>query len=47
MGGECDYFTFRTFKLCYVSVLSVQKHLKILQKILVVLINYLQTYEKM
>ena len=30
-GAECENFTFRTFKFRYVSVLSVQKHLKNLQ----------------
>ena len=31
-GAECENFTFGTFKFCYVSVLSVQKHLKNLQR---------------
>ena len=31
-GAECENFTFRTFKFRYVSVLSVQKHLKNLQR---------------
>ena len=30
--AECENFTFRTFKFRYVSVLSVQKHLKNLQR---------------
>ena len=31
-GAECENFTFRTFKIRYVSILSVQKHLKNLQR---------------